>query len=184
VVIFLTAALPLVPQYRIQAPYPYYRILIILYTARNIAIYSDVYGTVPGSTQPVFGTVARILNNGKASPTNYETPRIWNPRPVIDLVKIYVPVLILYYILHRGPLVLGVSVTVESFRLFLGHRKQKYFPPRDLVDTNTKHKAQRGRTWINVTDISVTFIRVGPQGYFTHIPITTPVVSALKNCYV
>ena len=29
--------------------------------------------------------------------------------------------------------------------------------------------------------MSVTFIRVGPQGYFTHISITTPIVSALKN---
>jgi hypothetical protein len=28
---------------------------------------------------------------------------------------------------------------------------------------------------------SVTFIRVGPQGYFTHISITTPIVSALKK---
>jgi hypothetical protein len=40
---------------------------------------------------------------------------IWNPRPVIDLVT------------------RAVSVAAGSSRLFLGHRKQKYLPPRDLV---------------------------------------------------
>jgi hypothetical protein len=30
---------------------------------------------------------------------------------------------------------------------------------------------------------SLAFIRVGPPGYFTHITITTPIVSALKNYY-
>jgi hypothetical protein len=32
--------------------------------------------------------------------------------------------------------------------------------------------------------ISAPLIRVGPPGYFTHIPITTPIVSALKNYYI
>ena len=32
--------------------------------------------------------------------------------------------------------------------------------------------------------ISVTVIRVGPPGYFTHVSTTTPIVSALKNYYV
>jgi hypothetical protein len=31
--------------------------------------------------------------------------------------------------------------------------------------------------------ISVPLIRVGPPGHFTHISITTPIVSALKNYY-
>jgi hypothetical protein len=31
--------------------------------------------------------------------------------------------------------------------------------------------------------ISVTLIRVGPPGCFIHIPITTPIASALKNYY-
>ena len=34
-----------------------------------------------------------------------------------------------------------------------------------------------------VLDISATVIRVGPPGYFAHVSITTPVVSALKNYY-
>jgi hypothetical protein len=32
--------------------------------------------------------------------------------------------------------------------------------------------------------MSVTFIQVGPLGYFINISITTPVVSALKNYYI
>jgi hypothetical protein len=31
--------------------------------------------------------------------------------------------------------------------------------------------------------ISVPVIRVGPPGYFIHVSITTPIVSALKNYY-
>jgi hypothetical protein len=31
--------------------------------------------------------------------------------------------------------------------------------------------------------MSAAFIQVGPPGYFTHISITTPVVSALKNYF-
>ena len=33
----------------------------------------------------------------------------------------------------------------------------------------------------NIYGTSVTVIRVGPPGYFTHISITTPIASALKN---
>jgi hypothetical protein len=32
--------------------------------------------------------------------------------------------------------------------------------------------------------MSVPLIRVGPPGYFAHIPITTPIVSVLKNYYI
>ena len=32
--------------------------------------------------------------------------------------------------------------------------------------------------------ISVPLIRVGPPGYFIHVSITKPIVSALKNYYV
>ena len=32
--------------------------------------------------------------------------------------------------------------------------------------------------------ISVPFIQGGPPGYFTHVSITTPIVSALKNYYI
>jgi hypothetical protein len=32
--------------------------------------------------------------------------------------------------------------------------------------------------------MSVAFIRVRPRGYFAHVSITTPVVSALKNYYI
>ena len=32
--------------------------------------------------------------------------------------------------------------------------------------------------------ISVSFIQLRPPGYFTHIPITTLIVSALKNYYI
>jgi hypothetical protein len=32
--------------------------------------------------------------------------------------------------------------------------------------------------------ISVTLIRVGPPGYFIHVSITTPIVSASKNYYI
>jgi hypothetical protein len=32
--------------------------------------------------------------------------------------------------------------------------------------------------------ISVPLIQVGPPGYFIHVPITTPIVSALKNYYI
>ena len=31
--------------------------------------------------------------------------------------------------------------------------------------------------------ISVPLIRVRPPGYFIHIPVTTPIAFALKNCY-
>jgi hypothetical protein len=31
--------------------------------------------------------------------------------------------------------------------------------------------------------MSVTFIQVGPPGYFVYVSITTPIVSALKNYY-
>jgi hypothetical protein len=31
--------------------------------------------------------------------------------------------------------------------------------------------------------ISATLIQVRPPGYFTHVSITTPIVSALKNYY-
>jgi hypothetical protein len=31
--------------------------------------------------------------------------------------------------------------------------------------------------------IPVNYIQVGPPGHFTHVSITTPVVSALKNYY-
>ena len=31
---------------------------------------------------------------------------------------------------------------------------------------------------------SVPLFRVGPPGHFIHVPITTPVVSALKNYYI
>jgi hypothetical protein len=34
------------------------------------------------------------------------------------------------------------------------------------------------------TTTSVTAIRVRPPGYFTHVSITTPVVSASKNYYI
>jgi hypothetical protein len=42
------------------------------------------------------------------------------------------------------------------------------------------------RSWSDrrATGISVTFIQGGPPGYFTHISITTPIVSALKNYYI
>jgi hypothetical protein len=31
--------------------------------------------------------------------------------------------------------------------------------------------------------MSVPLFRFGPPGHFTHVPSTTPVASALKNCY-
>jgi hypothetical protein len=32
--------------------------------------------------------------------------------------------------------------------------------------------------------MSVTSIQVTPLGYFVHVPMTTPIVSALKNYYI
>ena len=37
---------------------------------------------------------------------------------------------------------------------------------------------------ITYTHTSVTVIRFRPPGYFAHVSITTPVVSALKNYYI
>jgi hypothetical protein len=37
---------------------------------------------------------------------------------------------------------------------------------------------------IDINSKTVAFIKVRPPGYFTHISITTPIVSALKNYYV
>ena len=38
--------------------------------------------------------------------------------------------------------------------------------------------------YLELSRLSVPLIRAGPPGYFIHISITTPVVSALKNYYI
>ena len=47
---------------------------------------------------------------GKDSPTKLLDKTIWDPRPVIGLAS------------------LAVSGSVDYYLLFLGHRKQKYWP--------------------------------------------------------
>jgi hypothetical protein len=65
----------------------------------------------------------------------------------------------MYYIIHTAGL---RAYSRESYYNYMGRFKENLF---------------------SQVNNSVAFIQAAPPGYFPHISITTPVVSALKNYY-
>ena len=91
---------------------------------------------------------------------------------------------------HMAVINLYCAVTVSHLERirngrFASEAAVRRLPVRYLVPVQLQNPqlATSGVKYCSTGTTSVTLIRVGPPGYFVHVSITTPVVSALKNYY-